>query len=109
MKLGPLGKSLTILAASLVALAAACGTQGDRRNSNARTGNSEPPAREDTPPGMPADARPAGIPGFFMEGPTGAVSLHFVYPKDDTLVEGDSIAPVIQLTGYSTYLDQERK
>ena len=110
MRLGLLAKSLTIFTCALAAAMAACGTP-DRANSNSVSGNSNgAAAREDgEPAGMPAAARPAGTPGFFMAGPTGAVSLHFLYPKDDTLVEGTSIAPEFTMTGYPIYFDSERK
>jgi len=111
MKKPELNTSLWVLCAAVVGttLLAGCGPHSNRANSNAGGGNSNEPALTDQPPAMPAEARFAGTPGFFLAGPTGAVSLHFTYPKDATLVENDSVAPAFTITGYPIYMDSERK
>jgi hypothetical protein len=95
---------MLVASALLAAMAGACRSKSHPGNSNAAA-----PSREDRPSEMPAAARSAGTPGFFMIGPTGSVSLHFTYPKDGTLIEGYSVGPVIMSTGYPIYMDSERK
>src|SRR5260370_20048262 len=105
-----LANTVTLIACLVGAAAAAsCGPSSNRANSNAEANaNASTAPSADQPPAMPPDAKPAGFPGFYMAGPTGAVSLRFTYPKDDTLIEGDSVAPTVTITGYPIYMDAER-
>jgi hypothetical protein len=47
-------------------------------------------------------------PGYFTAGPTGDVSLRFTSPQNGQVVEGDSVAPTFNVTGYPIYQDTER-
>ncbi|HVF88490.1 MAG TPA: hypothetical protein VNH22_00395, partial [Blastocatellia bacterium] len=95
-------------------ISASCGPQSSQQNSN----NSNSPsaansnsARADQHSSTPADAKPMGAeaPGFYQAGPTGPVSLRFTAPQDGQTIEGNSVAPTFQITGYPIYMDDQRK
>src|SRR5689334_20542561 len=74
-------------------------------NKNAVNKNAAPATNK-----LPADAKPMGIaaPGFYMAGPTGNVSLSFALPENEKSVQGNSVAPTFNITGYPIYKDDER-
>jgi hypothetical protein len=79
---------------------------------------SQPPENKNTanknaPPAngkIPQDAKPLGkeAPGFFMAGPNGNVSLSVTSPENDKSLQGNSLAPTFNITGYPIYKDDER-
>ena len=89
-------------------ISASCGPQTNPQNSN--TGNSNA-ARADQHLATPADAKPMGseAPGYYQAGPQGSVSLRFSSPTDGQAIEGNSIAPTFQASGYPIYYDEARK
>ncbi|HKP88179.1 MAG TPA: hypothetical protein VJZ26_18885 [Blastocatellia bacterium] len=92
--------SVTILAVSCVPVA------NNTNSSNANNSNSSASA---APGGRPADAVPApDVPGSYMAGPTGNVSLRFTAPNDGQSLDGSSVAPTFAITGYPIYKDAER-
>lgn len=60
--------------------------------------------------GTPPEAKPMGAlaPGYYAAGPNGAARLKFDEPKDGSIIEGDSVRPVLTITGYPIYKDQTR-
>lgn len=109
----PVQKSLTLAALSAVIFMTSCGPQGSQSNSNAANSNSanSNASSKAASGSRPADATPMGqtAPGFYMAGPTGNVTLRFTAPLEGQTLQGNSVAPTFDITGYPVYEDADRK
>ncbi|HSE96915.1 MAG TPA: hypothetical protein VLD57_01510, partial [Blastocatellia bacterium] len=86
------------------------GCAGDVNNNNRTAGNSNSAPAHAVKGGLPEDAKPMGqaAPGYYTAGPSGNVSLRFTSPQNGQVIEGNSIAPTFNITGYPVYQDTER-
>ncbi len=102
---------IALLCLLLTALLAVSCTQPANNTNGGAAGNvNTNTSQAGQPAGRPANAQPvADAPGYFQAGPDGAVSLSFTSPKDGETIQGNSVAPTFQITGYPVYMDAERK
>ena len=94
-----------IAAAPLLVISFLFGSCNSSKSSNHPASNAAPDKNNITPTG----ARPLGMAGYFSIGPTGAVALRCTSPSNDAVIEGNSVKPTFEITGYPIYRDEERR
>jgi hypothetical protein len=101
-------RALVFVVAISALYLAGCGQKND--NINSRPGNSSSTPAAEKKGGLPSDAKPMGqaAPGYYTAGPLGNVSLRFTAPQNLQVIDGNSVAPTFNLTGYPVYKDIER-
>lgn len=87
-------------------IGASCQPVTNSNNANANQSNTNAQAAHQTP--LPANLADSPYPTFKQAGPDGNVALRFTAPQANQAIQGNSVAPTFEITGYPIYMDSAR-
>jgi hypothetical protein len=102
-----ISKIAAIFFLSAALIGASC-TQPSTNSNNANANQSNTNAQAGHQTALPANLTDSPYPGFKQAGPEGNVSLRFTAPQANQAIQGNSVAPTFDISGYPIYMDSAR-